>query len=141
MDTNSINPVASSRRGEPSPVTEYSPVKSATAGQKLPAEAQSLPPVAGSGSNFGAPSTNDQALGKAVSKISSQVQNLQRDLQFSIEEELPLGRAVITVLDRETQEVIRRIPSEEALAIARQLEDITDSSTGSVEGLLLKTEA
>ncbi len=64
---------------------------------------------------------------KAVTDINQYVQTVSRDLQFSLSEELPLGRAVVKVLDTETKEVIRQFPAEEALAIAerinQQLED------------------
>jgi flagellar protein FlaG len=56
----------------------------------------------------------------AVSKISDFVQNFQRDLRFSIDKES--DRLVVKVLDSETQEVIRQIPSEETLRIARNLD-------------------
>jgi len=60
-----------------------------------------------------------QDLQKAVEKINSFVQSFQRDLQFKIEEST--GRAVITVLDSETKEVIRQIPPKEVLSIAKTL--------------------
>jgi len=46
----------------------------------------------------------------AVSKISDFVQNFQRDLQFSVDQDS--GRTVIKVVDSETEQVIRQIPSE-----------------------------
>lgn len=53
----------------------------------------------------------------AVIKISEYVQNLQRDLQFNIDKES--GRVVVRVIDSETDELIRQIPSEEVLALAK----------------------
>ncbi|MDT8310860.1 MAG: flagellar protein FlaG [Methylophaga sp.] len=58
-----------------------------------------------------------QQLDQAVSQINDYVQNVQRSLQFSIDE--PSGRSVVTVIDKETEEVIRQIPIEEVLTIAR----------------------
>ena len=55
----------------------------------------------------------------AVSQINDYVQNLQRNLQFTVDE--TTGKNVVTVIDNETKEVIRQIPSEEALEIARRL--------------------
>lgn len=60
---------------------------------------------------------------KAVTKINDYVKTVSRDLQFSFDEELPLGRAVIRVLDTETKEVIREIPSEEVVAIAQRINE------------------
>ena len=56
----------------------------------------------------------------AVSRISDYVQNFQRDLQFSVDQDS--GRSVIKVIDSETNQVIRQIPSEETLRIAEQLD-------------------
>ncbi len=65
-----------------------------------------------------------QQVASAVSQISDFVQNFQRDLLFSIDEESE--RLVVKVVDSETQEVIRQIPSEESLRIAKNL-DAADS--------------
>ena len=67
----------------------------------------------------------------AVSQISDFVQNFQRDLLFSIDEDSE--RLVVKVVDSETQEVIRQIPSEEMLRIARNLD--------SPESLILREQA
>lgn len=72
-----------------------------------------------------------QQVESAVSKISDFVQNFQRDLQFSVDKDS--DRLVVKVVDSETQEVIRQIPSEEALRIAKRL----DSS----ESLILREQA
>ena len=56
----------------------------------------------------------------AVSRISDYVQNFQRDLQFSVDQDS--GRSVIKVVDSETDQVIRQIPSEETLRIAEELD-------------------
>lgn len=72
-----------------------------------------------------------QELAQAVERINSHIQNLQRSLQFSVDEEL--GRTVVKVLDSETEEVIRQIPSEEVLTIARNIRDMTvDNQSGSL---------
>jgi flagellar protein FlaG len=55
----------------------------------------------------------------AVSQINDHVQNLQRNLQFSVDD--VTGRDVVTIIDSETEQVIRQIPSEEILEVARHL--------------------
>jgi flagellar protein FlaG len=57
-------------------------------------------------------------LDQVVQKMNTYVQNIQRDLQFSVDEES--GRNVVKVIDSKSKEVIRQIPSEEVLALARQ---------------------
>jgi len=74
---------------------------------------------------------NDALLTRAVKDINEYVQNVQRDLRFSIDEDS--GHTVITVLDGETEEVIRQIPAEEILAIARNLK--------AMKGLLFDAQA
>ena len=46
----------------------------------------------------------------------------RRSLRFQVDEEG--GRTVITVLNPHTQEVIRQIPSEELLSLARAFEEL-----------------
>jgi len=70
-------------------------------------------------SNQTAQEATKEDLQKAVSKINDYVQNIQRSLQFTVDEES--GRDVVTVLDTKTEEIIRQYPSEEVLAFARQL--------------------
>ncbi len=48
-----------------------------------------------------------------------QVQRISRNLEFTIDEEL--NRIIITVYEAETNEIIRKIPSEEALALMHTL--------------------
>lgn len=60
-----------------------------------------------------------EKLQEAVTQINEHVQNLQRTLQFTVDE--GSGKDVVTVLDSETEEVIRQYPSDEILEIARRL--------------------
>jgi flagellar protein FlaG len=60
-----------------------------------------------------------QQVKEAVSKLNDYVQNVQRSLQFDFDEDA--GKSVITVVDRDTKEVIRQIPDELALELARNL--------------------
>ena len=80
---------------------------------------------------------------QAVSDINAYVQTVNRELQFSVEEELPLGRAVIRVIDADTDEVIREIPSKEVLQIARRLDELNESNSAGeeVKGLIIQAQA
>ena len=55
----------------------------------------------------------------AVAKLSNHVQNIKRELNFSINDET--GDVVIKVIDSETDQLIRSIPSEEWLKRAEFL--------------------
>ena len=59
-------------------------------------------------------------LESSVVQLNELVQSIQRDLHFSIDE--ISGDTVIQVLDSKTEEVIRQIPSEEVLTLARNIE-------------------
>ncbi len=76
-------------------------------------------------------STEDE-LNAAVDKLNDFVGNVaQRDLSFSIDKET--DKFVVVVKDKLTQDVIRQMPTEEALAVAKQIE--------SMLGLILNDKA
>ncbi len=78
-----------------------------------------------------------------INKVSEQVQKLQEimdvnnwSVNFSVDEES--GNTVIKVKDAETQDVIRQVPSDEWLAMAKRIHESLDSSDNkSLVGLLL----
>lgn len=58
---------------------------------------------------------------EAAEKIQNAVDNLaQKNLRFSIDEDT--GQTIIKVVDAHTDELIRQIPSEKAVEIARSLD-------------------
>ena len=67
----------------------------------------------------------------AVSTIQGFVQSVRRNLDFQLDDST--GRVVVKVTDSESGDVIRQIPSEEALKLAESLEE--------VRSLLFKAEA
>ena len=58
----------------------------------------------------------------AVEQMNEFVQSIQRNLSFSIDRDT--GHDVVTVLDSQTEEVIRQYPSDEFLKISKALGDI-----------------
>ncbi len=62
---------------------------------------------------------DEEQMQQAVGIMNDHVQMNHRQLQFSVEKDI--NKVVITVLDSDTKEVIRQIPSEEALNYARKL--------------------
>jgi flagellar protein FlaG len=77
-----------------------------------------------------------EQLKEAMNKVSSYMQNVQRNLNFSIDEST--GQTVVKVIDAESEEVIRQFPSEEMLALARHLSEMNGES---VSGLLMQSKA
>jgi flagellar protein FlaG len=61
-----------------------------------------------------------EELDEAVSQLNDFVQNVQRDLQFEVDNDL--GQTIVKVVDQQTQKVIRQIPDEVALRLAENLQ-------------------
>jgi flagellar protein FlaG len=97
---------------------------SETVGRDLPVEGNREPQVVPS-----VPTSAD--LQSAVREINDFVQTVQRDLAFNLDE--TSGHTVIKVIDRDSQELIRQIPTEEMLAIASHLRVIRENSIDQVE--------
>jgi flagellar protein FlaG len=57
---------------------------------------------------------------QAVQRLRELMSETQRSLRFQVDE--LSGRTVITVLDAETNEIVRQIPPPELLAVVRHLE-------------------
>ena len=67
-----------------------------------------------------------EELKTAVAELNEGVQNIQRNLLFSVDEES--GREVVSVLDASSKEVIKQFPTEEALILARSMAEQIDAN-------------
>lgn len=67
-------------------------------------------------------------LQKAVAQINDYVQDTQRDLFFSIDDDS--GRNVVRVVNAITEEEVRQIPNEEVLKISRNIQEQLDDGFG-----------
>ena len=79
-----------------------------------------------------------EKLEKMVSHLKDYVQNMNRDMDFSVDDQT--GRFIVTVTDSQTKELIRQIPSEELLSIARHLADYVDEANAP-KGFLIELNA
>ena len=86
-------------------------------GKAMPKEGKAVPQQASQ-------STSTAELREAVTKINDFVQNVNRDVRFSMDE--GSGRTVIRVLDTDSGDLVRQIPNDEVLAIARRLNEVRD---------------
>jgi flagellar protein FlaG len=88
-------------------------------------------------------SASAQDVAQATRDISQYIQTVNRSLQISVDK--ALGSTIITVVDSETDEVVRQIPQEEIVAVARFIEQQLASDTGgsgnAVRGLLVDRES
>ncbi len=81
------------------------------------------------------PSKVDESeLKLAMKQIDDVMKNMQRELNFSVDKES--GKTVVKVMDAQTREVIRQMPSEEALKLAQRIKEGHAS-----EGMLLNSKA
>ena len=68
---------------------------------------------------------------QALKSINKTLQSLSQGLEFTIDEDSQ--RTIVKVVDRETKDVIRQMPSKEALEIAKALDQVS--------GLLIRQKA
>ena len=61
-----------------------------------------------------------ESVQEAVTRLNDYVQSVQRDLQFQLDDHS--GKTVVTVIDSRTNEVVRQIPDDVALRLARDLQ-------------------
>lgn len=73
----------------------------------------------------------DTGLKQAVDRINQSLPPSNQGIEFAIDEDSE--RVIVKVVDRETREVLRQMPTQEALDIAKALDR--------TQGLLIKLEA
>lgn len=74
------------------------------------------------------PAEQEERTKAAADKINEFIESFTRDIQFTIDKDSE--RVVLKVVDRKSGDVIRQIPSEEALEIAKALDEL--------KGLIIK---
>lgn len=121
LNTNSP-PQAAQPSGQPAVSSTSRPV----ADTPLPSSISNDQPVAATKQP-----TAEQLKG-AVDSINQAMRQSNRGLEFSVDSETK--RPIVKMVDMETGEVIRQIPSDETLAISRSIDHFQ-------QGLLLKQEA
>lgn len=102
------------------------PVAKNSGAQVAPAKTE----VSASAVEVDAPAAREQ-IEKAVSTLQEFAQSVKRDLNFSVDD--GSGQVVVKVTDSSSGDIIRQIPSEEALQLAENLSE--------VRSLLFKAEA
>jgi len=83
-----------------------------------------------------AESVSQESLEAAVSDVQDYFQQLPTDIRFVVDK--PTGTYYFKIIDPETQEVIRQVPSEEVLAMARKLRELSKSQNAS--GVMMDKE-
>ena len=62
---------------------------------------------------------SEEQVEQAVAQLNDYVQQTQRKLEFKVDDDS--GQTVVKVFDKGSEELIRQIPNEEALQLAKQL--------------------
>ena len=101
---NNASGLASSSSGSAAPVTVLSRVQDASKAERLKEQNEA----------------QRKELDSAVSQLNDYVQNVQRDLQFEVDNDL--GQTIVRVVDQQTKEVVRQMPDEVALRLAEKLQ-------------------
>jgi len=105
-----------------SPVSSQAAVRNPQGANPVPAQPASDKTT----TSRSAPNTSRETLQKAVDQANRTLQTLaSSELQFSIDKDT--GIQVVKLTDKQTGEVIRQIPSEEMLEIAKSIDAITGS--------------
>lgn len=111
--TSNMNPASP----PPLPAAERSAAPSQTASRTPPAASPIRLDAAKA-----ADSPGKEELAQALKNINSTLQDRSPGLEFSVD--LDSDRSVVKVVDRDTQEVIRQMPSREAIEIAKALDKL-----------------
>lgn len=74
---------------------------------------------------------SESQVGQALQSINKALQKLSSNLEFTIDEDS--NRTIVKVMDNQTKEVIRQMPSVEAVEISKALDKL--------QGLLVKQKA
>ena len=88
---------------------------------------QASPP----GPSQATPQPTQKEIRQAVDELQRKARSFSPDLRFSVDHDT--GRTVVRVTDANTQEVIRQIPAEEVLRLAKEIDRM--------QGLLFNKEA
>jgi len=132
-----LNGVIAGANSRASPQRSSTPLPAVTAG--LPGQSSSNTDearAAGRGqetrpSNVSEAVKLEQTVRESVEKLNEFIRPYVTSLQFSVDKEL--GRVVVKIMDSETKEVIKQIPSEDVLALTKAL--------SKVAGLLVEQKA
>lgn len=115
MDSSGIHPILTAagvagKRSPAIPAGGATPDARSAAGKALPASGQNLPP---------APAPSRDQVQQAVQQIQTYLNESRRELEFQIDD--GSGRTIVRVINPETHELIRQIPSEEVLTLSRAI--------------------
>ena len=137
-------PVATEPVATDSPPRTASQEPLASAARSAPAAVSSTAPAPSTPVLQQVDPAGREALENLVERISELIRIERRSLAFDVYEDI--NRTVVTVTDTESSEVIRQIPSEEIVRLAKAIREINEQRTGNgnqpnLTGLLISDQA
>lgn len=78
---------------------------------------------------------SEQNINSQIKELQEFNQNINRSLQFKVDEEL--GVTIVRVVDKDTDELIRQFPPEELLNLSKRLKEVNEEISSS-KGIFLK---
>lgn len=115
-------PVTDAGRRDAASAASQPATESRTGGKELPP----VPGSTGSSSVKEHVAAQEERVQRAITKLNDYVQSVQRDLRFSVDQEL--GRPIVQVIDASTKKVIRQIPNEVVIRLARNLNAVQEQA-------------
>tara|TARA_R110002124_G_scaffold95875_2_gene240170 strand:- start:574 stop:978 length:405 start_codon:yes stop_codon:yes gene_type:complete len=125
MDMGVIKPFEVTRSGPSAAAIEVSAGKGQAARQVDAAQTTSVPQPVETQTREAveqSPEVERDQLQTAVSDLQDFIQSVRRDINFNLDEES--GRVVVNVTEAASGDVIRQLPSEEALRLSENLSEI-----------------
>lgn len=130
MDIRSVSSLPAAAPAERDPAALRAPAGAVASGAAKAAAGPAASAAVGTVDAVRAPGAPDP-LDEAVNKINKSLQAAGQGVEFSVDDDSK--RLVVKVVDTETHEVLRQMPSVEALEIAKALDH--------AKGMLIKQEA
>lgn len=130
MDISPLPPLASQSSPPPGTTENRSGLRESGTRSAALTATSTTAPADNASSQLGKPADRKQ-LEEAATRIKEFVAPVNDSIQFSLDEDT--GRTLLQVIDVQTKEVIRQIPSEEVLNIAKALDKL--------QGLLIHNKA
>lgn len=85
------------------------------------------------------PEREAQAIQEAAKQLSGFLNVISSDLNISVDRDV--NATVVKVINRQNDEVIRQIPSEEVLSLMRRMNEISEQVFSDSTGVLIKDQA
>jgi flagellar protein FlaG len=121
LSTQDASRIAAANAASPAqPARNAAPERSAPepAGKPLPPQGDALP--------VAEQAEEKAAVDQAVVALNDYVQNTERNIRFTFDDDL--GRSIVSVVDGETEQVIRQIPNDVVVRLARNLKTELEES-------------